>query len=417
MKNVIHIKKEKHFIHYILAMLMIIICIHGNTQSQSFVPKDVEFKTNTLKRIGHRGDNWCITWVEDGSQITSMCDGNWLYWSHRFHNHLYRIRGEADNFKREHIPGYPHFSWDGQGWFGYGIYAVNGNIYSMVSRTQSDRWSGPFRGMKMLKSPDNGQTWYRMSRDGEERLLKPDDEAREEVNQEEIFFLEEFGETRGEVSAYPFSFCSFVQNGRNNNAAKDQYVYIYAPEGAYAHRLLLARVHQDSIEMRKTWEYFNGWNGNSPTWTDDINKREAAHVFPEKNENDEYFGWYSWLPSIVWNPGLNLYIMVNGGTYAGDKMTGEAEEYFKNWMHKKTGSLGFWYSENPYGPWKKFYYTDYWTVDDPGNRTYQPKLSPKWISEDGSKMILIWSDAMRNEEGRSHQVHYKWNQMEIEIKN
>ena len=49
------------------------------------------------------------------------------------------------------------------------------------------------------------------------------------------------------------------------------------------------------------------------------------------------------------------------------------------------------------------------------NRTYQPKLSPKWISEDGRKMVLIWSDAMMNEEGRSHTINYLWNQMEITL--
>lgn len=54
------------------------------------------------------------------------------------------------------------------------------------------------------------------------------------------------------------------------------------------------------------------------------------------------------------------------------------------------GSLGFWYSANPFGPWEKFYYTGHWIVDDLNNRTYQPKLSPKWIGEDGTEMTLIW---------------------------
>ena len=74
-----------------------------------------------------------------------------------------------------------------------------------------------------------------------------------------------------------------------------------------------------------------------------------------------------------------------------------------------------WYSENPYGPWHEFYYTDYWTADDPGNLTYQPKLSPKWISADGKEMVLIWSDAMKNEDGRSHTVNYRWNHMRITV--
>ena len=107
--------------------------------------------------------------------------------------------------------------------------------------------------------------------------------------------------------------------------------------------------------------------------------------------------------------------MANGGTYAGHGMSGAEHDYYDKWMHTKSGSLGLWYSENPYGPWKQFYYTDHWLPDNAGNLTYQPKLSPKWISDDGKRMTMIWSDAMRNPDGYSHSVNYKWNQMQIEI--
>ena len=191
---------------------------------------------------------------------------------------------------------------------------------------------------------------------------------------------------------------------------------MYSPEGAQSNELLLARVQSDKLAQRKNWEFFTGWLDGKPSWSTDLKKRRPVHVFPAKNQYDEYFGWYSWLPSVVWNAGLQCYIMVNGGSYGGYHMTNSAEDYYNGWMHTKTGSLGFWWSEHPYGPWKKFYYTDYWTVDADTNLTYQPKLSPKWISEDGEKMVLIWSDAMRNEKGKSHSINYRWNQMDIEIK-
>ncbi len=407
----------------ILALVLLVNC--GGVSN---APIGVNFKLNTIQRIGNRGCNWCITWEKNGDQITSMDDGNWLIpvsardgksgltnGEPHYDHHIYRIIGDSVNFIREDISGYPRFLKEGDGWFGYGICCVNGTIYSLISKTPANGWDGPFTGMKMLKSSDNGQNWYRVNRNGRERLLQPWDAAREKVNQEEMFFLEEFGLTRDGKKVYPFSCCSFVQNGQDNNAAKDDYVYIYSPEGARSNHLCLARVNNNTIEKRDTWEFFSGWKGNTPKWSSDIRKRSAVHVFPEKNQHGEYFGWHSWLPSVVWNPGLNLYIMVNGGTYAGDSLSNSTEDYFHPWMHTKTGSLGFWYSEKPYGPWKQFYYTDYWTADDEKNLTYQPKLSPKWISEDGKKMILIWSDAMKDEKGRSHSVNYLWNQMEIEI--
>jgi hypothetical protein len=242
------------------------------------------------------------------------------------------------------------------------------------------------------------------------------DEARNEVNEAEMFFLEESGRRRDEIEAFPFSYVAFVQNGKDGSAAKDDFVYIYSPEGAATNQLLLARAPRQSLGVRNTWEYFaNYGRDGKPEWTADLDLRGVAHTFPEKSSRDHHFGWYSWLPSVVWNEGLGLYIMVNGGTYGGYGMTSSGKDYFDRWMHTESGSLGFWWSRTPYGPWTEFFYSEYWVVDDPGNRTYQPKLSPKWISADGREMVLNWSDAMKDTEGRSHRVNYKWNQMKVTI--
>jgi hypothetical protein len=235
------------------------------------------------------------------------------------------------------------------------------------------------------------------------------------VNPDEMFFLEEHGLPHKVQVAYPFSYVSFIQRGRDNAAATDDYIYIHSPEGAHSHRLLLARVKKDRIGLRDEWQYFEQHDGDQAVWTRDIGQRAPVHVFPERNDSGNCFGWYSWLPSVVFNEPLGLYLMVNGGTCAGHGMTDGDPDYFDAWMHSETGSLGFWYASRPWGPWQQFFYTDRWIVDDPANRTYQPKLSPKWISDDGRDMVLIWSDAMKDDEGRSHTVNYKWNQMRITL--
>jgi len=379
------------------------------------VPTGVTFHKDTLYRPDGHGDNWRPAWAADDSQIIPMCDGSWLGIK-GYHNHLYRIIGGPDSFLREDIPHYPDFSGKPGSWFGYGVVSVDGILYSVVSKTPGTSWSGPFRGIKLLKSKDNGDTWYRVDRHGNERKLGPQDNARNEVNSREMFFLEEFGLPHQIQKAYPFSFVDFVKCGKDNSAARDNFLYIYSPEGAHAHKLLLARVPKDKLGFRNAWEYFVKYQDSQPVWTSDIRKRGYAHIYPEKSRDGNCFGWYSWVPSVVWNEGLGLYIMVNGGTYGGSNMTSSDKDYYSSWMHTQTGSLGFWYSKNPYGPWHQFYCTEYWTVDDSKNRTYQPSLSPKWISTDGKEMVLIWSDAMKNEEGRSHTVNYKWNHMKITIK-
>ena len=407
----------KNTIFLLSSVLILALSVSCNRKPQRR-PAGVQFHMETLKRVGSHGDNWCITWAKDGSQITSMDDGNWLNKPDaERHNHLYRITGEPEDFRRQDIPDYPDFSGEEGSWFGYGIVSVNGDLYSVVSKTPGKQWSGPFTGIKLLKSPDNGKSWYRIGRAGE--ALKydgPVDSMRNVVNDTEMFFLKEYGMPHKEQMAYPFSFVDFVHCGRANSAAKDDYLYIYSPEGAHAHKLTLARVSVQKLGTRAAWKYFKGYDKTGkPQWTGNIEERGYVYEYPEKSDKGHYFGWYSWLPSIVWNEGLGLYIMVNGGTYAGHGMTDSDEDYYDAWMHTETGSLGFWYSEHPYGPWTQFFYTDYWIVDDEKNRTYQPKLSPKWISDDGKDMILIWSDAMSNEKGQSHTVHYMWNQMKITI--
>jgi hypothetical protein len=375
----------------------------------------VVFHPETLRRVGGRGDNWCMTWARDGAKFASMDDGSWLGGPHEYNNHLYRIAGGPDDFTREDVPAYPQFIFNEGGWFGYGLLSIDGALYSFVSKCPKNHWSGPFRGVKLLKSPDLGRTWFRVDRSGRERLLEPWDESRYAVSADEMFFLEESGvKGHGQV-AYPFSFCAFVQNGQDNRAAHDDYIYVYAPEGARSHHLLLARAPRQAIGTRASWEYWRAWDGGNPAWTRDLARRAPVHVFPETDEAGHHFGWYSWLPSIVWNPGLQLYVMANGGTYAGHGLTAASEDYYDQWMHTESGSLGFWCGEAPWGPWRQFFYAEHWTVDDPANRTYQPKLSPKWISSDGKRMVLIWSDAMKDDSGRSHTVNYRWNQMEITI--
>jgi hypothetical protein len=391
----------------ILILVAIISCVHPKKPSIKPLPIGIEFLNETLRRSGVKGDNWCITWGGDGNQYTSMCDGMGWDTLHGFHRtRVFRIEGDQDNFKPMYLDGYP-LAIDRTSWFGYGIISVDGRLYNFLSQVPLDYWSGPFLGTKLIYSPDYGERWFRY--DGIEVTGKPLSKG-----PETMFFWKEDGWKRVDTVGYAFSQVSFVQLGQDHTGSTDDFVYMYSPDGAFSHQLNMARVHKDSIRERSAYWFFQKYNIDSTdvVWSKDIKTRGVVYQYPEKTGND-WMGWYSWLPSVVWNEGLGLFIMVNGGTYTGQEL--KEEEYADNWMHTKTGSLGFYFSEKPWGPWIEFYYNPYWTVDSPENRTYQPKFSPKWISEDGTEMVLIWSDAMKNEEGRSHSVNYKWNHMSIRL--
>jgi hypothetical protein len=160
-------------------VLVLLTCIWQVGYSATRHPLEgVILHTETLYRSDNYDDNWCMTWASNDSQITSMCDGDWLGGKRPYHNHLYRIIGGPDKFSRRDLPNYPDLSGKSGSWFGYGIVSVDGILYSVISKTPGESWSGPFRGIKLLKSPDHGKTWCRVNQRGQERKLGPMDDAR-----------------------------------------------------------------------------------------------------------------------------------------------------------------------------------------------------------------------------------------------
>ena len=283
-------------------------------------------------------------------------------------------------WRPEYLPNYPPYYIRGQ-WYGYGILSVGGALYHFITQASGGSFEYPFQGAKLILSPDHGHTW---------RLHDGRDVSgwHQDARPEAMFFWHE-----GE--GYAFSNIEFLQCGKDYSLAKDNYVYLYAPNGRYrCHELNLARVPKNHIADRSSYEFFEQMKpAAEPVWTADIHRRGAIHSFPDN------YGWYSWLPSVVYNPGSKLYIMASGGT----GMSGSG-------MHELPASLGIYCADKPWGPWKELHYTDEWTADKPGNRLYQPKLSPKWISHDGRQMVLIFSDASDNWGQR-----YRWNQQRMTL--
>lgn len=341
-----------------------------------------------VHRSARRGDNWCLTWADDDCQYTS-CDDGWGWdftspdkpvWINYLNNRVWRLRGNSHDFTPEYLPHYPFYHASDE-WYGYGIVCVGATLYHFLTCATNHGFGYPFRGAKLLYSRDHGDSW--LLHDGKPIYLRERDPSREAM----FFWQEE--------EDYAFSNIEFLQCGRNNELAKDDYVYLYSPNGRYhMHELNCARVPRDRLTDRAAYEFFTELNRDGGAgWTKDIGRRGFIHAFPKN------YGWYSWLPSVVYNKGLDLYIMANGGT--GVNGSG---------MHELPASLGLYYARNPWGPWTEIFYTDAWVADKAANRLYQPKLSPKWISEDGREMTLIFSDASDN-----WGYQYRWNQQKITL--
>ncbi len=159
---------------------------------------------------------------------------------------------------------------------------------------------------------------------------------------------------------------TFLNFGRDYAGARDDYVYVYSPDGdgAYqpADRMVLARVPKGRIKERGAYEFFEGVSPEGiPLWTQDIAQRRS--VF------DHQKGCCR--SSISYDPGLKRYLWCQ--TLPGDAR-----------FH---GGFGIYDAPEPWGPWTTAYFTEDWDVG-PGETSSFPT---RWMSADGKTLHLVFS--------------------------
>lgn len=339
-----------------------------------------------ITRLCRSGDNWSITWADDDNLYASCDDGfGWDYAcsDERFNqsnNRVWRLEGGPDNLRPGYLPGFPHYPCVDQ-WYGYGILSVDSILYHFITCASDHEFCFPFRGAKLIYSPDHGAEWF--LHNGVDAHW-----GARSTKRKDLFFW-------CETDEYAFANIEFLQAGKGYASAQDDYVYLYSPNGRFNyHQLNLARAPRGKILHREAYEFCTEVLADGRAlWSPKIEDRGSIHEFPDN------YGWYSWLPSVVYNEKLGLYIMANGGT--GVDGSG---------MHDLPASMGIYTSTTPWGPWKEIFYTDTWVTDNSENRLYQPKLNPKWISEDGTEMYLIFSDA-----SDKWGYQYRWNQQKLKL--
>ncbi|MBW3624468.1 MAG: DUF4185 domain-containing protein [Armatimonadetes bacterium] len=343
------------------------------------IPIGVIRHEETLVRSGGTGDNWDLTWGADGHQYTALGDGTgWGGPSASLT--AWRIKGGPHHtgvnaFTPELLHNFPPYL-GSTGWFGHGIISVDGTIYLFISVGLHTVWSVPYQGAWVFYSRDNGTTWFRH------------DEVSANVNPQSREPNDNFFWHADED--WTFSFNAFVQHGQDNRLARDKYVYIYSPSSKQPHYLHLARAPRDKILKKSAWQYFVEHDSDGTArWTSNFNEKKPAHTFRKAGHV------YSYHPSVVYNKPLDLYIMT---TYSMEAL-------------HQPNALYFLWSKNPWGPWTKFHEENPWHAGGPRTLLYQPKLSPKWISRDGTEMYLIFSDYMDK-----WTTNYKWNQQKITLK-
>lgn len=347
-------------------------------------------REETTVHHGGSGDNWHMSWGADDRLFVTFCDGyGWFDKPKGLYNsRLLSIDGGPQNATFQDVPGYPELkpSYDKDTrYYSFGTLTLDRKIYQFTStfnRTfpadTSKAFDLRFVGAKLIYSPDYGRAWH--NQDGSTPVVWEQWQQRSRKNM--VFF---------EEPQDAFSLLSILQMGRNYEANRDGYIYVYAPNGTTdgtMNELVMFRVRKTDILNRSAYEYFAGLQrGEKATWTKDIKLRAVVHIFPRGWVNKSYHPW-SWMPSVAYNPPLGLYMMASWGT---------ASSHTGKWFDKPS-YLGFWVASNPWGPWRQIHEETAWMPEgDPGARAFAPQIAPKWIAEDGKSFWLVWSDFRQNE--------------------
>lgn len=274
------------------------------------------------------GDNWPMTWADDGDLYTSYGDGNGFepFIPEKLSLGLAKISGTPENFVGENIRSATGEQvGDGRhGKKASGMLMVDGVLYM---------WTRNAGNSQLAWSTDRAKTWTWSN----------------------WKFTESFGAP------------SFLNFGRNYAGARDDFVYIYSTDAdsAYvrADQLVLARVHKTRIRERNAYEFFVRLDDKgTPVWSKNL--KERGGVF--KNRGAVY------RTQVTYNPKIKRYLLNTIGRGNDTR------------FH---GGFGVYDAPNPWGPWTTAFFTDNWDVG-PGETNSFPT---KWMSADGRTAHLVFS--------------------------
>jgi hypothetical protein len=351
-------------------------------------------REETLMRYG--GDGLCrvLAWTADDRQLLGVADGcgwpeNPMGMVRRYRtSNLYWLGGDPTNATIRQIPGYPEIPMSrliedkspyyGDLIFGASALAVDGCIYQFLATGRAwnplahpnERGSHFVDGMKLIYSPDNGETWH--NQDGSTPVVL---ETRKQHSLDTLMWFEE---------PTGVMFGPFVQMGQDYRDNRDGYVYLSAPNGRTAstqNQLVMCRVPKVRICVREAYEFFAGLRPNGEAvWAENVEDRGIVHTFPEGWSTHPVELSAAWNPDITYNAPLGIYMM--HATHDLGRKGGWGAPY-----------LGIWIAANPWGPWQQIYEEEYFTVlGNPESIPFGIGVVPKWTSQDGESYWVSFAE-------------------------
>lgn len=312
----------------------------------------VRFDWSTLNVQARGSDNWPTTWAADGHQYSVWGDGGGFGGSNedgRVSLGVARIEGDRDNYRGYNVYGGVNAeapsTLTGKS---YGIAAIDGPLYMWRSGAGSREAAYDFQ--KLYISRDWARTWQDTG--------------------------VEFTQSTFKNSAGFFG-PTFLQFGQDYQGARDQYVYIYAPEIKSSSfevmkpgEITLMRVPRGRMTDQSSYEFFAGLSGGSPNWTSDPDGRR-----PVLNTGSDGV----MKTSAFYNPGLKRYFILTEHTEMFD------------------GNISIYDAPEPWGPWTTVLFEKQWGAGHVSLSAFVWNIPTKWLSSDGTRFTMVWSGTGSND--------------------
>ncbi len=332
----------------VLARSAATAAVRGSPSAAVKVITGVTFDEKTHRRLALGSDNWPLTWSDDNHQYAMWGDGGGFGGSDangRASFGVARIEGDHDNYRGVNRFGGKDAECESaiQGKSHGAPISIDGDLYAWVT-PQSDQHG--YERFTLHKSTDKGCTW-------DERDV--------------TFTLAEDG----------ISYGGFVQAGRDNAAARDDYVYVLAAEVFHAHslkivqrpgRIVLVRVASKAIEDRDAYEFFAGMNeAGQPIWSSASADKKPIYEDP---------AGVGPFPQMSYVPGIDRWVYTN--------------EHGKGRNSASRNSLlTMAEAQHPWGPWNVFFKDVFFPSNE--QKVFQWNFAPKWFRDEGRSFTLVFS--------------------------
>lgn len=169
---------------------------------------------------------------------------------------------------------------------------------------------------------------------------------------------------------------SFLNAGKDNEAAPESFIYVYYLRAGDQRHLFLKRVAPDQVladpAVPGVYTYFTGADTDGrASWTN--TEAEAHPIFTDSNQVD--------YPDVVYDKPLHRYLMTAGHYRSG------------SYSDASVGQFGLFESLTPWGPWSTVAYYDDWG-DYPARLSGDflgMHMPQDWHSADGKTRWFVFS--------------------------